>query len=178
MDKKTTPTHVVIDQDYIQQLPNKMKKPFLLYGNDWQNYLASLPKILRADEGKWEIGQQLTEHVDFEQQGQPISLYGRYGKNIAKCSKCGKEWVWDSGNDCDCPPVAVPLEAPAGDISNYTSTNDFLKDFVARCAQAEPLVISDEDRQWLEQQMDKIDREQRRRAAQAFIDLSKIIITI
>jgi hypothetical protein len=116
MDKKTTPTHVVIDQDYIQQLPNKMKKPFLLYGNDWQNYLASLPKILRADEGKWEIGQQLTEHVDFEQQGQPISLYGRYGKNIAKCNKCGKEWVWDSGNDCDCPPVAVPLETPAFEV--------------------------------------------------------------
>jgi hypothetical protein len=85
MDKKTTPTHVVINQDYIQQLPT-MKEPtyagmpaskcpciplldisyYEKAIKDFNDHVASLPKILRADEGKWEIGQQLREGVDFE----------------------------------------------------------------------------------------------------------------
>jgi hypothetical protein len=85
MDKKTTPTHIVIDKDYIQALPT-MKEPtyagmpaskcpciplldisyYEKAIKDFNDHLASLPKILRADEGKWEIGQQLTEHVDFQ----------------------------------------------------------------------------------------------------------------
>jgi hypothetical protein len=80
MDKKTTPTHVVIDKDYIQEVPT-MEEPntldfpslhgfnssgYFLEMERYNQHLASLPKILRADEGKWAIGQQLTEHVDFQ----------------------------------------------------------------------------------------------------------------
>jgi hypothetical protein len=115
MDKKTTPTHVVIDKDYIQQLPEMEKpkwtgrsylgRPYVTSGlqfdifkekeREYEKHVASLPKILRADEGKWEIGQQLTEHVDFQ-----------------------KHWYNHGGFD---KPdhydwAAIPLEAPAFEV--------------------------------------------------------------
>jgi hypothetical protein len=58
-------TYQVIDQNFIQELPDKRKKPFFLYGNDWKRHCASLPVIKRGDNGAWTVGQHLVEGRDF-----------------------------------------------------------------------------------------------------------------
>lgn len=67
---------------------------------------------------------------------------------------------------------------PQADISNYTSTRDFLNDILLKGAKLDAFVISDEERKWITERMKQLDIEERRKSAQAFIDLSKIIITI
>lgn len=69
--------------------------------------------------------------------------------------------------------------SPSGNsVEMYTSTKDILQDILVKGASLQPFEISEEEMAEVERKMTEFDIEARRRAAQAFIDLSKIIITI